>query len=60
MRYRLYISIILALMKIVHIDIEGPEGVKWELPIFWLRKWDFIHWDWDSSTKKQYRKREWD
>ena len=31
MRYRLYISIILALMKIVHIDIEGPEGVKWEL-----------------------------
>jgi hypothetical protein len=23
------------------------------LLIFWLGKWDFIHWDWDSSAKKQ-------
>ena len=35
---------------------EGPEGVKWELGFapFWLGKWDFTHWDWDSSTKKGY------
>jgi hypothetical protein len=34
--------------------IEAPEGVKWELGFanFWLGKWDFMHWDWDSSTKK--------
>jgi hypothetical protein len=34
---------------------EGPEGVKWELGFayFWVGKWDFMHWDWDSSAKKQ-------
>ena len=33
---------------------EGPEGVKWQLRFayFWLGKWDFMHWDWDSSAKK--------
>jgi hypothetical protein len=28
-------------------------GTAWDLPIFWLEKWDFMHWDWDSATKKQ-------
>jgi hypothetical protein len=34
---------------------EGPEGVKWELGFayFWVGKWDFMHWDWDSSAQKQ-------
>jgi hypothetical protein len=32
--------------------IEGPEGV-------WVGKWDFMHWDWDSSAKNN-RKWEWD
>jgi hypothetical protein len=27
---------------------------------FWLRKWDFMHWGWDSSAKKNNRKWEWD
>jgi hypothetical protein len=21
---------------------------------FWLGKWDFMHWEWDSSALKQY------
>jgi hypothetical protein len=34
--------------------MEGHEGVKWELGFayFWVGKWDFMHWDWDSSAKK--------
>ena len=34
---------------------EGPEGVKWELGFahFFAGKMGFMHWDWDSSTKKQ-------
>jgi hypothetical protein len=41
--------------KIVDVLQEGPEGVKWELGFahFWVGKWDFMHWDWDSSAKKQ-------
>ena len=41
---------------------EGREGVKWELGFayFWVGKWDFMHWDWDSSAKKNNRKWEWD
>ena len=39
-------------MQIILYFIEGPEGGKWELG-FWLGKWDFMHWDRDSSTKKQ-------
>jgi hypothetical protein len=37
--------------------VEGPEGVKLELGFvkFWLGKWDFMHWDWDSSAKKQWK-----
>ena len=37
---------------------EGPEGGKWEpgFANFWAGKWDFMHWDWDSSTKKQNKK----
>ena len=29
------------------------KNVNWDLPIFWLGKWDFMHWDWDLSTEKQ-------
>ena len=34
---------------------EGPEWVKWELGFayFWRGKWDFMHWDCDSSAIKQ-------
>ncbi len=31
----------------------GPEGVKWELgfALFWLEKWDFMHWEWIHQQK---------
>ena len=31
---------------------ERHERVKWELGFayFWLGKWNFAHWDWDSSA----------
>ena len=33
--------------------LKGVNG-SWDLPIFLLGKWDFMHWDCrDSSTKKQ-------
>ena len=32
--------------------LKGVNG-NWDLPIFWMGKWDFMHWDCDSSTKKQ-------
>ncbi len=36
--------------------LNGGTGI---CPFFLLGKWDFIHWDWDSSTKNN-RKWEWD
>ena len=34
------------------INIEGREGVKWELglALFWTGKMGFTHWDWDLAT----------
>ena len=37
--------------------LNGVKWGNWDLPIFLLGKWDFIHWDWDSSTKNN---RKWD
>ena len=33
-------------------NLEGPEGVKWELGFgsFWAGKMGFVHWDWDFTT----------
>ena len=32
-------------------------GVQWQLGFaqFWLGKWDFMHWDWNSSAIKQQK-----
>jgi hypothetical protein len=48
----LFLLVSISLDQILY---ESPVGVKWELGFsyFWLGKWDFMHWDWDSSAKKQ-------
>ncbi len=35
--------------------MESHEGLKWELGFacFWNGKMAFIHWDWNSQSKKQ-------
>ena len=38
-------------IKNIEMFKEGPE--KMEFAYFWLGKWDFMRWDWDSSAIKK-------
>ena len=34
--------------------MKGQNG-SWDLPFLEGGKWDFVHWDWDSRKKNQYK-----